>query len=85
LSILESTLGEFISPFTQHLADTCSDLTSTEIQIVNLIKQGMRSKEIADRMKLSKDTIDFYRKTVRRKLGICNKKTNLRAYLLCKL
>jgi DNA-binding CsgD family transcriptional regulator len=84
VSILEATLGEIVSPFTQHLAETCSNLTSTEIQVVNLIKQGMRSKEIADLMKLSKGTIDFYRKTVRRKLGISNKKTNLRAHLLSK-
>ena len=84
VSILETTLGEIVSPFMQQLADTCSNLTSTEVQIVNLIKQGMRSKEIADLMKLSKGTIDFYRKTVRRKLGISNKKTNLRAHLLSK-
>jgi PAS domain S-box-containing protein len=84
VGVLESTLGEIVSPFTQHLADTDLNLTSSEIQIVNLIKQGMRSKEIAELMKLSKGTIDFYRKNIRRKLGICNKKTNLRAYLLSK-
>jgi PAS domain S-box-containing protein len=84
VGILESTLGEIVSPFTQRLSDNCLNLTSTEIQIVNLIKQGMRSKEIADLMKLSKGTIDFYRKNIRRKLGIRNEKTNLRSHLISK-
>jgi len=82
VGILETNLREIISPFAQHLAGTYINLTSTEIQVVNLIKQGMRSKEIADLLKLSKGTVDFYRKNVRQKLGIRNKKTNLRTFLL---
>jgi PAS domain S-box-containing protein len=82
VNILESNLREIVSPFAQHLAGTYINLTSTEIQIVNLIKQGMRSKEIAELLTLSKGTIDFYRKNVRQKLGIRNKKTNLRTFLL---
>ena len=82
LDVLEANLVGMIEPFLQRLTATHSDLTSTEIRIVNYIKQGMRSKEIADLMKLSKGTVDFYRKNVRQKLGIRNKKTNLSTYLL---
>ena len=84
LNVLEANLEGMIEPFLKRLTATHSDLTSTEIRIVNYIKQGMRSKEIADLLKLSKGTVDFYRKNIRQKLGICNKKTNLRTFLLSK-
>lgn len=82
LDILEANLEGIIEPFLQRLTVTHSDLTSTEIRIVNYIKQGMRSKEIADLLKLSKGTIDFHRNNIRDKLGIRNKKIKLRTYLL---
>jgi len=82
LDILEANLEGIIEPFLQRLTMTHSDLTSTEIRIVNYIKQGMRSKEIADLLKLSKGTIDFHRNNIRDKLGIRNKKIKLRTYLL---
>ena len=48
LDVLEANLEEIIEPFLQRLTMTHSNLTSTEIRIVNYVKQGMRSKEIAD-------------------------------------
>jgi DNA-binding CsgD family transcriptional regulator len=82
LDVLEANLEGIIEPFLQRLTMTHSDLTSTEIRIVNYVKQGMRSKEIADLLKLSKGTIDFHRNNIRDKLGIRNKKIKLRTYLL---
>jgi PAS domain S-box-containing protein len=82
LDILEVNLEGITEPFLQRLTMTHSDLTSTEIRIVNYVKQGMRSKEIADLLKLSKGTIDFHRNNIRDKLGIRNKKIKLRTYLL---
>ena len=64
------------------VAAQSASLTQTEIQIANCIMQGMRSKEIAGLMKLSKGTIDFYRNNIRKKLGIRNQKANLQSYLL---
>ncbi|MFC1886292.1 response regulator transcription factor [Thermodesulfobacteriota bacterium] len=51
-------------------------------QITNLVKQGKTTKEIAEIMHLAKSTIDFHRDNIRKKLGIKNKKTNLKTYLL---
>jgi DNA-binding CsgD family transcriptional regulator len=82
VGVLEANLKEIISPFSRQLSVQSASLTQTEIQIANCIMQGMRSKEIAVMMKLSKGTIDFYRNNIRKKLGIRNEKANLQSYLL---
>jgi PAS domain S-box-containing protein len=82
VGLLETNLKEIVSPFSRQLTVQSASLTQTEIQIANCIMQGMRSKEIAVMMKLSKGTIDFYRNNIRKKLGIRNQKANLQSYLL---
>jgi PAS domain S-box-containing protein len=82
VGVLETNLKEIVSPFSQQLSAQSASLTQTEIQISNCIMRGMRSKEIAGMMKLSKGTIDFYRNNIRKKLGIRNQKANLQSYLL---
>ena len=54
----------------------------TEIRVANLVKEGKTTKDIAEIMNLAKKTIDSYRENIRRKLGLKNKKTNLRTHLL---
>ena len=82
LRILESNINDIVSPFAYHLSAKFLKLTPTEIQVSNLIKQGKTTKEIADIMNLATSTIDFHRNNIRDKIGIKNKKTNLRTYLL---
>jgi PAS domain S-box-containing protein len=82
LSIMESNLNEIISPFTRKMSHRYLNLTPTEIQVANLIRYGSDSKEIADLMGLSPRTIYNHRISIRKKLGLENKKTNLRSYLL---
>ena len=79
--ILESNLKEIISPFSSELSSKHLKLTPAEVQVSDLIRQGKTSKEIADLFGLSSKTIESHRKNIRRKIGINNKKENLRIHL----
>jgi PAS domain S-box-containing protein len=82
LETLEVNLTEILSPFTQNLLTEHPKLTPAELQIANLLRQGKSSKEIADELSLSERTVETHRRNMRTKLGIKDKKTNLRSYLL---
>lgn len=82
LEILESNLNDIVSPFVRRLSLQFSNLTPSEMQIANLIKQGRSSKEIAELMHLSRRTIESHRKNIRKKLVLTNKKENLRTHLM---
>jgi len=75
-------LQEILSPFTRKLLSDYPMLTPSELQIANHIRQGKSSKEIADELSLSERTVETHRRNMRTKLGIKDKKTNLRSYLL---
>ena len=81
LSVLESNLNEIVAPFVREVSSKYLGLTPTEIQVAVLIKQGKRTKEIASLLYLSQNTILTHRYKIRTKLGLKNKKTNLRSYL----
>lgn len=82
LEILESNLKEIISPFSRKLSLEYPKFTPTEIQVANLIKQGCTSKRMAEMMNISPRTVETHRKNIRRKVGLNQKKANLRSYLL---
>jgi PAS domain S-box-containing protein len=82
LNILESNLKDIVSPFARNLSINHWGLTHKEIEVANLIKYGMTTKEIAALLNLSIRTIESHRKNIRNKLGITKKNSNLRTYLL---
>ena len=78
---IESGLSDITSPMLHRLSSKYLNLTPTEIQIANLVKQGKRTKDIAEFLNLANRTIHFHRQNIRKKLGIKNTKSNLRTHL----
>ena len=82
LSILKANLDNIVSPFISKISSKILNFTSMEIKVANLVREGRTNKEIADLLFLSINTILVHRHHIRTKLGIKNKKTNLRSHLL---
>ena len=82
LGIVESQLGEIISPFLKSLSSRFTNLTPMEIKVAKLIKEGKSSKEIAEILGVAEQTILTHRNNLRAKLGLRNEKANLRSHLM---
>jgi len=81
LDVMAATLEDIVSPFLHQLSLEFLHLTPSEIQVANLIRHGKTTKEIAAVLSLSHQTIEFYRKRIRKKLGITRKSVNLQTFL----
>jgi PAS domain S-box-containing protein len=81
VAVVESNLADIISPFAQRLSSKYLGLTPSEIRVADLVRDGKSTKEISDFMHLSRRTVESYRDSIRKKLGIKNTKVNLKTYL----
>ena len=81
VQLLRKNLQELTSSFGTRLTEKKAKLTSREIEICNMIKNGLTSKEIASLLNISSLTIEKHRINIRRKLGIINKDINLTSFL----
>ena len=81
LGIIKSNLGELISPLLKTFQSGSSSLTPTEFRVADFIRHGKTSKEISEFLGVSINAISVHRYNIRRRLGILNKKVNLRSYL----
>ena len=82
VDIIESNISEIISPFYRKMSMKELNFTPMEIQISNLIIQGASSKKIGKIINISSRTVDTHRKNIRKKIGLDQKRANLRSYLL---
>jgi len=81
INLLKQFLDEITSPYIGNLSNIFSNLTSTEIQICNMIKNGLSTKEVAKLRGVSFSTVSRHRENIRNKMGIKNKDINLHSYL----
>lgn len=81
LKIVEANLQEIAAPLIKELRVRSSNLSTMEMQVCMLVKDGRRNKEIAEILGISINTVLTHRYRVRTKLGLKNEKTNLRTFL----
>ncbi|MFO7783296.1 MAG: PAS domain S-box protein [Thermodesulfobacteriota bacterium] len=82
VNTLESNLTNITSPLIQRLSATSLGLTPMEIRIAHLVREGLTNKEIGELLGISLNTVSSHRHKIRSKLGLRNKGSNLRSYLM---
>ncbi len=81
LSEIELHLREIASTYIKKLSSDHISLSPCEIQVASLIKEGKSSKEIAELLNVSLNTVLSHRFCIRKKTGLKGKKINLESYL----
>jgi len=74
-------LEDITSPFANRLSRAFAALTPVEIEICNLIRHGLSTKEIARLRHVAPATVAKQRERIRRKLQIAGTRGNLATYL----
>jgi len=81
VELLRDNLEELTSSFVSNLSRKFQSLTPSEIQICSMIKNGLRTKEIAELRRIAPATVNRHRERIRQKLGLTNSDTNLATFL----
>ena len=81
IKLIEHHLKELTSSFGRKITQRSTRLSSREIEICDMIKGGLSSKEISELLNVSYQTIDKHRRNIRKKLAIAKKKVNLTSFL----
>ena len=82
LDAIRSQLNNIVSPLIRKLSSKYINLSPQEIRVASFVKEGKTTKEISQCMFISESTVNFHRKSIREKLGLKYKHTNMRAFLL---
>jgi PAS domain S-box-containing protein len=80
--IIKLNLSNITASFLEKMSSQSFLLTPTEIKVACLVKDGRTNKDIAELLCISLNTTLFHRYNIRRKLGLKNKKINLRSHLM---
>lgn len=81
LEIIKTNLTEVAAPFAERLSSIQTRLTPAELEVADMLRHGKTTDEIASILNVSPSAISFHRKRIRKKLGLTNKKVNLKSYL----
>ena len=82
VKVIQENIKKITSAFSQKLSSSYLGLSPREIQVADLVRHGRTNKESCGILNISINAVEFHRNNLRRKLGIQNKKVNLRTYLL---
>ena len=80
IGIIEEHLKDLTSAFGSQLSQPSHRLSPREVEIANLVKSGLSSKDIASTLNISIKTVETIRNKIRRKLGLVNRSVNLTSY-----
>jgi PAS domain S-box-containing protein len=81
IDLIKAELDELTSSFGARVSEPALRLSAREIEICDMIRDGMTSKEIAALLRLSVQTVGKHRRNIRKKLGISGIDINLVTYL----
>jgi len=81
IELLKYHYKDLSSSFGRKVADVNNKLTPKEVEICNMIRGGLSSKEICNLLFISSLTVEKHRGNIRKKLGLSNEKVNLASYL----
>ena len=81
VGLLKHHLERLTSSFGSRITDKAIGLTPREIELCNMIKGGLSTKDISKLLNISLTTVERHRKNIRKKLNITNKSVNLAGYL----
>ncbi|MCK5833800.1 response regulator [bacterium] len=81
IDLIEKSIEEITSSFGVGLLRKANSLSSREVEICNMIKNGLSTKEIALALIISPRTVEFHRDNIRKKLNIKSKSVCLLSYL----
>ncbi len=81
VELIETTAYNLAHPFIKKLESQMLRLTEREIHLATFIRQGKSTKELMELFNLSAKTVEAHRNNIRKKLGLCHKKINLRTFL----
>ena len=84
ISLLESSLNSIVGKEINVFRKNLTKLSPRELDICELIREGKSSKEISSVLNLSNLTIHKHRESIRTKLQLKNRSTNLSSYLRTK-
>jgi PAS domain S-box-containing protein len=82
VELIKTSIDKVISPFLRRLSANYGGLTSREIEITNMVRDGYTTKEISGLLYISPRSVEFHKDNIRKKMGLTNKKINLRSHLL---
>ena len=81
IDLHRSDLENLASSFGLKVNEIRMKLTPREMEVCNLVRNGLSNKEIARVLKIAVHTVEKHRRMARKKLGLNRKNVNLHSYL----